>query len=173
MLLLQGWNYLWTFFPFWMQSTRVWRATIQCQGVWQGFSFGRGSTEVESWWAASPCSVSSLYVPQVLYHCHANVPIAVLTQQPFTELTAVPSLIRVWEVFLSSDKKTYLWFAGQSFGLYAVRIRMILPFPPQPKSPAPKPHASKVRVTGFPSRKVWPSAPLTDSSGRKQQRKGF
>lgn len=61
-----------------------------------------------------------MFVPQ-LCHCY-NVPTAVLTQQPFAELTALPSLIRVWEIFLSCDKKAYLWFAGQSLGTVAMTL---------------------------------------------------
>lgn len=54
---------------------------------WEGEHRGRAMM--------SCCSVLGefMYVPQEC-HCY-NVPIAVLTQPPFTELTAVPSLIRV------------------------------------------------------------------------------
>lgn len=141
---------------------------IQCQGVLQGFSSGRESTKVGSWSTAFPYWVSSCGL--LTCRCY-NVPIAGLTHPPFTELIVVLSLIWVWEIFLSCDKKACLWFAGESLGTVAMtscckKNGAIL------SSAAPNHVHQRWKCQGSP-RKLWPSVPLIGFPERKQQNKGF
>lgn len=64
------------------------------------------------------------------------------------------SLIRVWAIILSCDKKAWLWFAGQSLDTVTLtscwkKSDAICPL--QPTLSFQKPHASKVKVPSFPS----------------------
>lgn len=153
------------FFPTWMQSSGVRRTAVQSQGVY--FLLGGEAQRV----MVSCFSMLGEFmcVPQV---CH-SYNIAVLTQQPFTELTAVPSLKWVWEIFLSCDKKACSWFAGQNLGTVAMALCCEDKNNATLSSPAKTPNSIEgVKCQASLLGRYGP-APLTGFSGRKQQRKGF
>lgn len=92
-LLLQGWNYLCTFFSHLSAVNQSLKNHCSMSGCLAGVFFWEGEHRGRVMMSCFFMLGEFMYVPRVC-HCY-NVPIAVLTQTPFTELTAVSSLIRV------------------------------------------------------------------------------
>lgn len=92
-LLLQGWNYLCTFFSHLNAVSRSLKNLCSVSGCLAGVFLWEREHRGGVTKSCFSMLGEFMYVPQ-LCHCY-NVPTAVLTQQPFAELTAVPPLIRV------------------------------------------------------------------------------